>query len=637
MRWPLVAVVSLALTAALRANQTPSPDQQPPIFRAGIQLVEVDVTVTDGKGRPVRDLGRDDFELTEDGASQDVTSFRLVDIPIAPRQVRGDAIATSIDRDVSTNATSGRLYVMLLDNPAGAPWTHVYLTQRTARRFITQALAADDLMAIVDLQGGFGSHGFTSNRQQLLASIDRFGRNGLSGVEETFAVEQQSSALGTYEVMRYVAERLGSVGNRRKAIVWIGGIVPFHPVLASTAVAYRDAMRAATRNNVAIYPVDPHGLTIAIGRAELERVSALRAVAEDTGGYAVVNTNNFSGGYRRIVEQNSTYYVLGYYPAVERRDGRFHDIRVRVKRPGLTVRARRGYLAPPPGADASARRPLPDGLSIDALNALRSIVPVQGVSLEMFAAPFRGDEGLGSVLVGAQVRGADLTFDAENRMEISKLAFDSAGSIHGATRSVFAIDLRPEARQPVTNRGLRYFDRLTLPPGRHEVRLVVHQPGGGSGSVVAHVDVPDFSKTPLTMSGLVVASQDDATQPTLATDARATAALSMEPTMNRRFTRSDVLMLWAEVYDGRKTPAPLMRLTTRIASAAGQTAMARERLLPPGGAHDPGRFEYRDRVALAELAPGAYVLTVEAALSGARNTVRRDVPFTVMDETTLTN
>jgi hypothetical protein len=411
--------------------------------------------------------------------------------------------------------------------------------------------------------------------------------------------------------------------------VWIGGIVPFHPQLASTAVAYRDAMRAATRHNVAIYPVDPHGLTIAIGRAELERVSALRAVAEDTGGYAVVNTNNFSGGYRRIVEQNSTYYVLGYYPTEERHDGRFHDIRVRVKRPGLNVRARRGYLAPTPQADASVRRPLPDGLSIDALNALRSIVPVDGVSLEIFAAPFKGDDGLGSVLVGAQVSGDDLTFDAESRMEISKLAIDAAGSIHGATRSVFAIDLRPEARQRVTSRGLRYFDRLALPPGRHEVRLVVHQPGGGSGSVVTHVDVPDFAKTPLTMSGLVVGSQEGAMQPTLATDTQAAAALSMVPTLSRRFTRADVLMLWAEVYDGRKAPAPVMRLTTRIASGVGQTAMARERLLPPGGAADPGRFEYRDRVALAELAPGAYVLSIEATPSAGKHTVRREVPFTI--------
>src|SRR5688572_12666816 len=128
MKWPVLAVTCLAVTVVLRAEQTPSTDQQPPTFRAGIQLVEVDVTVRDGKGRLVRDLVIEDFELSEDGVPQDVTSFRLVDIPIHPQESRGDARAGVIDRDVSTNASSGRLYVMLLDNPAGAPWTHVYLT-----------------------------------------------------------------------------------------------------------------------------------------------------------------------------------------------------------------------------------------------------------------------------------------------------------------------------------------------------------------------------------------------------------------------------------------------------------------------------------------------------------------------------
>ena len=72
----------------------------------------------------------------------------------------------------------------------------------------------------------------------------------------------------------------------------------------------------------------------------------LRALAEETNGYAAVNSNDFTGAFDRIVRDNSSYYVLAYYPAQNRRDGKFHQIQVRVSRPGVTVRARRGYIAP---------------------------------------------------------------------------------------------------------------------------------------------------------------------------------------------------------------------------------------------------------------------------------------------------
>ena len=71
----------------------------------------------------------------------------------------------------------------------------------------------------------------------------------------------------------------------------------------------------------------------------------LRMLSDQTGGLSLVNSNDFNKGFERIVRDNSSYYVLGYYPTNDRRDGRFRTITVRVKRPGLTVRARRGYTA----------------------------------------------------------------------------------------------------------------------------------------------------------------------------------------------------------------------------------------------------------------------------------------------------
>src|SRR5262249_41744044 len=136
--------------------------------------------------------------------------------------------------------------------------------------------------------------------------------------------------------------------------------------------AMREAMDAAMRSNVAIYGIDPRGLagiddlainyyndgTIATGvmsqtmgqdaLVKLARVQAdsLRILSEQTGGTAIVNRNNLASGYDKIVEDNSSYYVLAYVPPSDKRDGKFHTIEVHVNRPGVVTRARQGYVSP---------------------------------------------------------------------------------------------------------------------------------------------------------------------------------------------------------------------------------------------------------------------------------------------------
>jgi Ca-activated chloride channel family protein len=631
LRAASTAFACLVATAVLTANNAPSSLQQTPTFRSGVQYVEVDVTVLDQKGRLVRTLTKDDFELFEDGVRQDVNGFQLVDIPVPPRQPQKAPRPSRIDRDVTTNTSSGRVYVMLLESPPGVPFGYTYLTQRVARWFVDQALGPDDLMAILHVQGSLtAAQTFTNSRQLLLRSIDALALSDWGGHDIVPEPEKAIASLRTYETMQYVAERLGAIGNRRKAILWVGGVVNFFPNTAEEAVAYREAIRAANRNNVSIYPIDPAGLTIALGRKELERAGALRVVAEDTGGDAIVGTNNFLGGYQRIVEQNSTYYVLGYYPAVERNDGKFHDIKVRVKTTGLVVRARKGYVAPTPASRAAASRPMPAGLSAEAIDGLGSMVPVKGLPLDVFLAPFKGEDGRGSVLLGAKLGADGLEPDERGQIEVSYLTIDSIGTMHPGMRRTFTLNAGPETPQPGRS-GLGYFDRLSLPPGRHEVRLVVHQPGGSTGSVIAHVDVPDFVKAPLAMSGIVVASKNETPRRALLKDEAAGRALAADPTVNRRFAPDDVLSLWGEVYDNRKAAASPVQLTIRVAPVVGgMPLMATGRTLT-ADERSTGRFGYQERLELSRLAPGPYVLTVEAKTTDGKHTSTRQLPFSVAE------
>lgn len=197
---------------------------------------------------------------------------------------------------------------------------------------------------------------FTRDRRAIEAAVDRL-------APDTRVATEVEGVIRTYEAIEDISNRLGAMGGGRKAIVWIGGQVPFDPAndgpyrrrAPEIAFAYRDAIRAANRHNVAIYPIDLLGLTHRLGNPmagregeELKRMAALRIIAEDTGGEAVVGTNNYEQMFAQIASHTSTYYLLGYQPALAHCDGRFHTITVRVKRAGASIRARRGYFAPEP-------------------------------------------------------------------------------------------------------------------------------------------------------------------------------------------------------------------------------------------------------------------------------------------------
>ncbi|HEX3646418.1 MAG TPA: VWA domain-containing protein [Vicinamibacterales bacterium] len=139
---------------------------------------------------------------------------------------------------------------------------------------------------------------------------------------------------------------------------------------------FRDLLDAANRANASFYPVDPRGLAVfdtpvmrqdvpgppppiipaSVDQAMLrDRISSLRSLAEATDGLAIVNSNDLAKGLKRVVDDLSSYYLIGYY-STGKLDGKFHSISVRVKRPGVRVRARRGYLASTPASAATLAR-----------------------------------------------------------------------------------------------------------------------------------------------------------------------------------------------------------------------------------------------------------------------------------------
>jgi hypothetical protein len=114
---------------------------------------------------------------------------------------------------------------------------------------------------------------------------------------------------------------------------------------------FRSLVATAEQANVSFYPIDVGGLRV----GGFGTINVLRTLAEATDGYAVVNSNDIGDGFRRIAEQFSSYYLLGYYSTYTVNDGKFRKIEVKVTRPGVSVTARRGYLVPSAAAVAAAK------------------------------------------------------------------------------------------------------------------------------------------------------------------------------------------------------------------------------------------------------------------------------------------
>ena len=690
------AFVALAVAAGV-GQQQPPPSLQTPTFKAEVEYVEVDALVTDSQGQFVRDLKKEDFQVFEDNQRQTISTFSLVDIPIQKLD-RPLFAAAPIEPDVKSNERpfDGRVYVAILDDLHTD--VHRTINVKNAmHRFIERNLGENDLMAIVETGGRTdAAQEFTNSKRLLLAAVDKFmgrklvsatvARNeqyfrqvGIIGgrVSDPYEQERASNAQSTMRSLKEIAEWMSGLRGRRKTIIYVSegidydvsDVIRQYDAASNLAGMLIDDIRqtinAAARSNVSIYAVDPRGLTTDLsidvaGFADQQAGGGdpnttpdatgigtrgvhnevffsqmnLRALAEETNGYAAVNSNDFAGAFDRIVRDNSSYYVLAYYPPQSKRDGKFHKIQVRVSRPGVTVRARRGYVAPRVRSISTRATP-GAGSSAAVTEALNSPIGVSDLAMRVFAAPFKGTAPNASVLFGIEMSGHDLSLDSGAKVEIAYFAIDTAGKTKAGKTETITLNLRPESKARVAENGLRYMNRLDLPPGRYTLRIATRDVSGGKvGSVSYDLDVPDFAKNQLSMSGVAITSMLGSALMTARPDEQIKNVLPAFPTALRTFPRNDEIALFAEIYDRPGQPHAV-DITSIVRSDEGTVVFKNEEERQSSELQGAsGGYLYQARVPLTDLRPGLYVLTLEArSRLGEHPAVTRQIPFRITSET----
>ena len=666
----------------------PAGEQPAVTFRAEVNYVEVDARVVDEQGRFVSTLTQNDFQVFEEGRPQQISVFTLVNLPVErePRPLFANRL---IERDVQSNASgyNGRVYLIVLDDLHTTP----LLTQRTragARQFVERFMGANDVAAVVHTSGRTdAAQEFTSNPRLLLNAIDKFmGKKLRSALLNRLDQEQMTRgtraagerindpdeaergfhARNTLDSLGKFAEIMEGVRGRRKALVYFSEGIdyditdPFNNRDATTIIdATRDAIASATRSNVAFYGIDVRGLgagsetsieiqsfpddrslgldsTALLNETRMGQDS-LRTLSEETGGFAVVNNNDIPGAFRRLVEENSSYYLLGYYPANDRRDGRFRRIEVRTSKPGLTVRARRGYVAPR-GRAQDPKLAGPNDATPELREAMSSPVPVSGLTLAATASVFKGADNKGAVVVSTTVGGRDLSLVEKsgtfhNHLELAWLAADAKGKLFPGDRNTIDLNLKADSVARLRAGGFRVITTLDLPPGRYQVRIAAREGNTRrSGSVLYDVEVPDFAKERLSMSGIALSSMASALAPTARPKDPLSKILPGPLSTYREFAQNDEIALFTEVYESGGGPAHKVEISLVLQPEGGQAVFqTREERDSSELAGSSGGYGFTKRIPLADIPPGLYVLRVEAQSRIAeRPTVSRETLVTIL-------
>ncbi len=295
-------------TATLGARQAQPPDRQVPAFRAGIDVVSLNVTVTEGS-RFVTDLQAQDFQVFEDGAQQEITFFSRAQLPVA--------LALLVDTSASME---GRLPI----------------AQEAAVGFARQ-LRAEDLAEVVDFDSrAVILQPFTNEATTLEHAIRRMSAGGSTSMYNAIYIALKS-------LKKAMATRADEI--RRQAIVLLSDGED-----TSSLLPFEEVLDLAKRSETAVYAIglratDP-GATRSRGFQEAEFV--LRQLARETGGRAFFpqEVKELPAIYDQIGSEISSQYTLGYTSRNPKRDGVWRRIVVRVSRPQTVARTKQGYFAP---------------------------------------------------------------------------------------------------------------------------------------------------------------------------------------------------------------------------------------------------------------------------------------------------
>ncbi|MEI6245395.1 MAG: VWA domain-containing protein, partial [Acidobacteriota bacterium] len=470
-----LSALALAVVAAAPLPQMPAqtpPAAQTPTFRTRVDAVTVDVIATDKQGKPITDLTAADFEIKEGGKLQTVDSFKrivLTDERYDLDPVRAQPITSMEAMEREAARDDVRLITIFLDDYHTRLGNSMAVREKLAK--FVKELDPRDMVAIMYPLTPTLAVTYSRDHEGVAAAIMKFeGRK--YNYQQKYPQEQIYNRLSRQQIEdlrnAIVIEALeglnvyvGTLRPGRKTVLFVSeglsatlpveiasggqvaGGVPNSPQeqLRNRAEVFnnvglmnrlQDVFASANRSNTSIYTLDPRGLSTgefdvsepnvnyeSDRRVLNESTDVLRVLADQTDGRAIVGRNDPLPQLRQMVVDTSAYYLLGYTSSEAPRDGKFHEIKVSVKRKGVDLRFRKGYWAMTPDDIARATGPAKPSLPADVAEALASTaVPERGHPVRTWVGFDRADDGRSMVTLVWEVAPNTAKGDAPDQLSV---------------------------------------------------------------------------------------------------------------------------------------------------------------------------------------------------------------------------
>lgn len=685
-----IGVIFAGGVYAQNPTPRPSPPGEGEVVRISTTLIQVDVTATDAKGKIVTDLKPEEFQIFENGKKQDITNFSFIsnikETTEAPEPAPG-GIAIPFPPPVVKPDQVRRTIALVVDDIT-LSWESTNLVRQTLKKFVEEQMQEGDLVAIIRTAGGMGAlQQFTTDKRQLLAAIEKIrwypiGNGGvsafapieadpigdISGISDENKAEYEEFlrnanedretffSVGTLGAINFVVKGMSELPGRKSILLLSDGFRLFEKDRFGTRTSGRvmeslqRLIDSANRASVVIFTLDARGLqytgltavdnTAFLSQADIlartdarrdqlfETQEALQVLARDTGGTALINSNDLSKGIRKILDDQS-YYLIGYQPEGETfdpRTRRYNKLEIRVTRPGVKVRYRSGFFG---FADSGERRTRAAGKTAQeqVMNAINSPFGVTDISLKLNALFVSDSARKLYVKSFVFINGPDLKFsepvNGKRTMafDILALGFGDNGTVADQIGQTFEISVGEKAYNEITRTGLVYdFVFPIKKPGAYQLRIALRDHATEKvGSASQFIEVPDLKKNRLTLSGIVLENMELEAWKQRANGGAGAEAAGSNPigsTAQRQFKVGTVLNYGGEIFNSRMVGG-------KIAGVSYRPRVFRDGKLVFEGAALPAiesiangktRADYTGSISLGtEMEPGDYVLQIVAA------------------------
>ena len=619
----ILAAILVAQLAGSAQQPAPSLPKDLYKFETTTQLVVVNVSVKDRNGNPIEGLKASDFIVLEDGKPQQIRVFeyqRLEDagLPAAGlsrRAPQNAPVKTAPANQIAParreeiKYKDRRLLVLFFDQ-AGMPVADQMRAQQAAVQFLQTRITQSDLVAVMAYSTDLRVlQDFTDDRDLLMKAIKglTLGETGMengatgddSEADTGAAYTQDEAEFNIFNTDRKLAA-LETAAKMLSSLPEKKALVYFASGMSRTGIdnqaQLRATVNAAIRSNVAFYPVDARGLVASAPMGDATQGSpggqamysgnsqraardnfqaqqeTLYTLASDTGGKALLDTNDLTLGITQAQKDITSYYILGYYSTNPSLDGRYRRIKVQIKG-NLTAKLdyRSGYFASKEFRqfDASDReRQLQEALMLGD--------PVTDLSLALEVNYFRLGRDRYFVPVSVKIPGSDIELARKGGAESTRLDFigqvrDAKGVLQGTVRDEITVKLKGETAGQLSTRNLQYDTGFTLPPGSYTLKFLARENETGKmGTFETRFAIPDLTaeQRRLPISSVVLSYQREKLDQALASAEKNKKLIAANPlvqggeklipSVTKVFRKNQEMYVYLEAYQPAAATTQLM-------------------------------------------------------------------------------